>query len=95
MTKLLVVENNNLMTSIPKSLKAFYLFLTLPVTVASAEKLFLKLKLMKSYLRNTMSQLRLNGLAKISIDVSIDQYFYTKPKLKKGIHNLILIFTYL
>lgn len=67
-TKLLIVENNNLMKSFPELLKAFYLFLTLPVTVASAERSFSKLKIIKSYLRNTMSQTRLSGLAMISIE---------------------------
>ncbi|VVC27260.1 HAT, C-terminal dimerisation domain [Cinara cedri] len=68
MTKLLVIENYNLITSFPDLLTTFYLFLTLPVTVASAERLFSKLKLIKSYLRNTMSQTRLSGLAMISIE---------------------------
>jgi hypothetical protein len=36
--------------------------LTIHVTVAFAEKSFSKLKLIKSYLRSTMSQERLNGL---------------------------------
>ncbi|VVC35139.1 HAT, C-terminal dimerisation domain [Cinara cedri] len=49
-------------------LTKFYLFLTLPVTVASAKRSFSKLKLIKSYLRNTMSQTRLSGLAMISIE---------------------------
>jgi hypothetical protein len=42
--------------------------LTIPVTVASAERSFSKLKLIKTYLRTTMSQERLNGLAMISIE---------------------------
>lgn len=41
---------------------------TLPVTVASAERSFSKLKLIKTYLRSTMSQERLSGLAVISIN---------------------------
>jgi hypothetical protein len=65
---LLVVENNNLITNFPKLLKAFYKFLTLPVTVVNAERSFSKLKSIKSYLRNTMSQTRLSGLAMISIE---------------------------
>ena len=42
--------------------------LTVPVTVASAERSFSKLKLIKSYLRSTMSQERLSGLGIISIE---------------------------
>lgn len=47
---------------------AYRILLTVPVTVASAERSFSKLKLLKSYLRSTMSQERLNGLAMISIE---------------------------
>ncbi|GKD52544.1 zinc finger MYM-type protein 1 [Tanacetum coccineum] len=39
--------------------------------MASAERSFLKLKLLKSYLRSTMSQERLNGLALIAIENDI------------------------
>ena len=41
---------------------------TLPVTVASAERSFSKLKLIKTYLRSSMGQDRLTGLALISIN---------------------------
>ena len=42
--------------------------LTIPVLVASAKRIFSKLKLLKSYLRSTMSQQRLIGLALLSIE---------------------------
>ncbi|XP_076046741.1 zinc finger MYM-type protein 1-like [Oratosquilla oratoria] len=41
---------------------------TLPVTVASAERSFSKLKLIKTYIRSSMGQERLSGLAIISIN---------------------------
>ena len=45
----------------------YQILLTIPVTVASAKRSFLKLKLIKSYIRLTMSQERLNGLVILSI----------------------------
>ena len=47
------------------------MLITIPVTVAYAERSFSKLKLIKSYLRPTMSQERLTGLAMISIENKI------------------------
>nr|XP_055051180.1 zinc finger MYM-type protein 1-like [Misgurnus anguillicaudatus] len=41
---------------------------TLPVTVASAERSFSRLKLIKTYLRSSMSQERLSGLSIIAIN---------------------------
>jgi hypothetical protein len=40
----------------------------MPVTVASAQRSFSKLKLLKNYLRLTMTQDRLNGLAILCIE---------------------------
>ncbi|XP_058783512.1 uncharacterized protein LOC131658207 [Vicia villosa] len=50
---------------------AYRILLTIPVTVASTERSFSKLKLLKSYLRSTMLQERLNGLALIAIENDI------------------------
>ena len=50
---------------------AYRIILTVPVTVASAERSFSKLKLLKNYLRSTMPQERLNGLAMCTIEKDI------------------------
>ncbi|GKC27759.1 zinc finger MYM-type protein 1 [Tanacetum coccineum] len=55
----------------PNAIIAYRALLTIPVTVASAERSFSKLKLLKSYLRSTMSQERLNVLALIAIENNI------------------------
>ena len=52
----------------PNAIIAYRILLTIPVTVATAEKSFSNLKLLKSYLRSTMTQERLNGLATIALE---------------------------
>lgn len=52
----------------PNILIAYRVMLTIPVSVASAERSFSKLKLIKSYMRSSMSEDRLNGLAMLSIE---------------------------
>lgn len=47
---------------------ALRIFCTLPVTVAGGERAFSKMRLVKNYLRSTMSQERLNSLALLSIE---------------------------
>ena len=62
----------------PNSWIAYRILLTIPVTVASGERSFSKLKLIKSYLRSTMSQERMNGLAMLSIEKAlVDDIDYT------------------
>ncbi|XP_076881615.1 uncharacterized protein LOC143529786 [Bidens hawaiensis] len=55
----------------PNAVNAYRVLLTIPVTVASAERSFSKLKLLKTYMRSKMSQKRLNGLAMISIESDV------------------------
>uniref|UniRef100_A0ACD6A3F0 Uncharacterized protein n=1 Tax=Avena sativa TaxID=4498 RepID=A0ACD6A3F0_AVESA len=59
------VKNINCFPNISIAYRFLY---TVPVTVASAERSFSKLKLLKNYLRSAMSQERLNGLATICIE---------------------------
>lgn len=68
LAELLFLENVSIASSFPDLCTAFMLFLTLPVTVASAERSFSKLKIIKNYLRSTMSQDRLSGLSLLSIE---------------------------
>jgi hypothetical protein len=54
--------------SFPNACIAYRILLTIPITVASIERSFSKLKLIKFYLRSTMSQGKLNRLAILSIE---------------------------
>uniref|UniRef100_A0A8D0GJ48 TTF-type domain-containing protein n=1 Tax=Sphenodon punctatus TaxID=8508 RepID=A0A8D0GJ48_SPHPU len=65
---LLMVENQSLSSSFPDICTACLLFLTIPVTVATSECSFSKVKIIKSYLRSSMSEERLGGLALLSIE---------------------------
>ena len=65
---------------------AYQILLTILVTVASTERGFSKLKIIKSYLRSTMSQERLSELAILSIENEILEELEYK--------NLISQFTY-
>lgn len=50
---------------------AYKIFLSLPISVASCERGFSKLKIIKSYNRSTMGQERLSGLSILSIEHEI------------------------
>ena len=54
--------------SFPNACIAYRILLTIHVTIASAKRSFSKLKLIKLYLRSTMSQERLSGLTILSIE---------------------------
>ena len=47
---------------------AYMMYMTISVAVATAERSFFKLKLIKNFLRSSMSQERLSGLALLSIE---------------------------
>ncbi|QQP54121.1 Uncharacterized protein FKW44_006841, partial [Caligus rogercresseyi] len=68
LAKMLLLDNQSITSTFSDVCTALLLFLTIPVTVASAERSFSKLKIIKNYLRSTMTQERLSGLAILSIE---------------------------
>uniref|UniRef100_A0A8C3S7H5 TTF-type domain-containing protein n=1 Tax=Chelydra serpentina TaxID=8475 RepID=A0A8C3S7H5_CHESE len=68
----------------PNVFVALRILLTLPVTVASGERSFSKLKLIKTHLRSTMTQERLVGLATISTEHDLAQ----TVDLQEAVSNL-------
>ncbi|XP_037297534.1 zinc finger MYM-type protein 1-like [Manduca sexta] len=83
--ELLLVKFNSLASSFPEVITACFLFLTLPVTTATAERSFSKLKLIKNYLRTSMGQERLSDLSLLSIEVETLE----KLKSSSAINDLI------
>ena len=61
----------DLCETFPNISVALRILLTLPVTVASGERSFSKLKIIKNYLRSVMKQDRLSGLTILSIECDL------------------------
>lgn len=88
-----LLMSSHMAASVPELATVCALFLTLPVTVASAERSFSKLKLIKTYLRSTISQDRLDGLSllaiesdaakKLDTDSLIDKFANSKARAAK------------
>ena len=57
--------------SIPYLFMSLKLYLTVAVSIASCERSFSKLKLIKSYLRSTMGESRLSALSILSIESNL------------------------
>lgn len=62
------IQKLNLGISVPNIVILIRIYLTLAISVASCERSFSKLKLIKNYLRSTMSSTRLSNLAILSIE---------------------------
>lgn len=67
------IKTNNLTDNFPNVSVSLRILLTMPVPVASGERSFFKLKLIKHLLRLTMTQERLSDLAILSIEYNIVQ----------------------
>lgn len=82
------IYHKSLENAFPETTTSIKILLTLPATVASGERSFSKLKLIKTYLRTSMSQERLVALSTISIEKKIveelnyDNLIDTFAKLK-------------
>ena len=68
MASFLIVENASLTTTYPDLCTAYTMYMTILLTVATVERSFFKLKLIKNFLRSSISQERLSGLALLSIE---------------------------
>jgi hypothetical protein len=74
------------------------IFLIIPVTVASAERSFSKLKLIKNYFRNSTSQDRLTNIAILNIErektteLEIDKVINNFANLKSRRKNFLKYF---
>lgn len=78
---------NDIATSYSEIFTACLIFLTLPVTVATAERSFSKLKIIKNYLRNSCGQNRLSNIAILNIEKDRTSELNT-DKLIKDFSNL-------
>jgi len=65
--------SNDLINIFPNLSISLRILLTMPVTVATGERSFSKLKIIKNYLRSTMKQERLTNLSIISIEREISK----------------------
>lgn len=65
------IFDNNLSEIYPNSIIVLQIILTSPVTTATAERSFSKLKIIKNYLRSTISQERFTSLSILSIEHDI------------------------
>lgn len=68
---LVFIQKFSLNISVPNIVVVLRLFLTMAISVATCERSFSKLKLMKNHLRSSMSQVRLSNLAILSIEQTI------------------------
>nr|CAH7746247.1 unnamed protein product [Callosobruchus chinensis] len=65
------ITENNIEDAFPNLVIFLRILLTLPISVASGERSFSKLKTIENSLKSSMSQERLTGLALISIEPEI------------------------
>ena len=76
------ITKKRLIDIFPNVYVALRILLTLPVSVASGERSFSKLKIIKNYLRSTLSQDHLSGMATLAIEHQVLSTIETDSFLK-------------
>ena len=76
--------------TIPNTCITYRIFLIIPVTVAFTERSFSKLKLIKLYLKLTMSQKKLSGLVIFVVLINKVKAHVTTRKPKSSIEKWVL-----
>ncbi|XP_022162912.1 52 kDa repressor of the inhibitor of the protein kinase-like [Metopolophium dirhodum] len=80
---------NDMISSYPNLSTLYKIYYTLPISSATAERSFSRLKLIKTYLRSTIAEDRLSNLAVLSIernvaeDMDYNNVIETFAKMKK------------
>jgi hypothetical protein len=77
------INTNKLQDVMPNLWVALRIMLTIPITVAAGERSFSKLKLIKTYLRSSMSQDRMNSLAILCIENDIAKNINIESAMKR------------
>ncbi len=80
------------MGTYPSLVTLLKIFATIPVTTATGERSFSSLKFIKNYLRSTMTESRLNGLAQLFINRDIKLDYNKVIDCFGGAHNRRLKF---
>ena len=82
LAELLFIKYSTISSSFSEVLTALFLFLTLPVTVATAERSFSKLKIIKNYLRSSTGQERLHNLSLLGIEAKLAKQMEIKDVIR-------------
>lgn len=91
----LFIVKNDFCTTYCDVITACIIYISLPVTVATAERSFSKLKLIKNYLRNSMGQDRLSNISILNIErnltnqVDLEKMISTFADLKTRKKNFL------
>lgn len=83
LANLKIVKYYDLASTYSEVCNLLILYLTIPVTVTSAERSFTKLKIIKIYLKNSMSQNRLSSLPLSNIEAEFADTVEIKVLINK------------